>query len=388
MVLGAAGAERSGVSSGRNAHVTSEQPLEMMGGVTDRRSKLLKRKWLVSIVDQPDCLGDRLTIPTDFVRAAAQAGPIPRRPASLPVHVELDMFALWPPRWAARLAIDARCGDGGDDPPVPAPVAPLEGGPGGIRIDRFHQHESTIVARARSCFPQIAVKANIVRPSSCIAADPLLRARQPMRGARFFIAVPHSMHGTFLVWSFGRVENSGGIQASLAGRYASALFDLAREQRQIDAVSSSLDSLRQALDESADFRLLVASPLIDRDDAGKAFAAIAGALKLDPVSTNFLGVLAGNGRKSELGPVIRAFRQLAAAHRGETTAEVTSARPLGDGQIDALRKQLKSRTGRDVTIDASVDPSILGGLVVKLGSQMIDASIRTKLNRLASAMKG
>lgn len=184
------------------------------------------------------------------------------------------------------------------------------------------------------------------------------------------------------------MENSGGIQASLAGRYASALFDLARDQRQIDAVGRSLDSLRQALDESADFRLLVASPLIDREDAGNAFAGIAGTLRLDPVTTNFLGVLAANGRKAELAPAIRAFRQLAAAHRGETTAEVTSARPLEDDQIDALRKQLKSRAGRDVTIDATVDPSILGGLVVKLGSQMIDASIRTKLNRLASAMKG
>jgi F-type H+-transporting ATPase subunit delta len=184
------------------------------------------------------------------------------------------------------------------------------------------------------------------------------------------------------------VENSGGIQASLAGRYASALFGLARDERQIDAVSRSLDSLRQALGESADFRLLAASPLIDRDDAAKAFAALAAEMKLDPITTNFLGVLAGNGRKGELGPVIRAFRQLAAAHRGETTAEVTSARPLDDDQVKTLRQQLKSRAGRDVEIEANVDPSILGGLVVKLGSQMIDASIRTKLNRLALAMKG
>ena len=184
------------------------------------------------------------------------------------------------------------------------------------------------------------------------------------------------------------MENSGGIQASLAGRYASALFGLARDERQIDAVSRSLDSLGAALGESADLRLLVASPLVDRDDAGKAFAGLASAMKLDPITTNFLGVLAKNGRKGELLPVIRTFRQLAAAHRGETTAEVTSARPLDDGQVASLKTQLKARAGRDVAIDARVDPSILGGLVVKLGSQMIDASIRTKLNRLAQAMRG
>ena len=184
------------------------------------------------------------------------------------------------------------------------------------------------------------------------------------------------------------MENSGGIQASLAGRYASALFGLARDERQIDAVGRSLDSLGAALGESADLRLLVASPLVDREDAGKAFGGLASAMKLDPITTNFLGVLAKNGRKGELQPVIRTFRQLAAEHRGETTAEVTSARPLDDGQVAALKGQLKARAGRDVSIDARVDPSILGGFVVKLGSQMIDASIRTKLNRLAHVMKG
>src|SRR5262249_50600904 len=97
---------------------------------------------------------------------------------------------------------------------------------------------------------------------------------------------------------------------------------------------------------------------------------------------------ARNGRKNQLRPVIRAFRRLAAEHRGETTAEVVTGRPLKDDQLAALKKQLRARAGRDVAIDATVDPTILGGIVVKLGSQQIDASIRTKLNRLASAMKG
>jgi len=184
------------------------------------------------------------------------------------------------------------------------------------------------------------------------------------------------------------VEISGGIQASLAGRYASALFGLARDEKQIDAVSRSVESLGQALADSREFGQLVASPLVGREEAGKAFSAIAARLKLDALTANFLGVLARNGRKSQLAQVIRLFGRLAAEHRGETTAEVVSARPLSDDQIAALKTRLKARAGRDVTIDAHTDPSILGGLIVKLGSQMIDASLKTKLNRLAQAMKG
>jgi F-type H+-transporting ATPase subunit delta len=184
------------------------------------------------------------------------------------------------------------------------------------------------------------------------------------------------------------VDTSGGIQASLAGRYASALFDLARDERQIDAVGRSLDTLSSALADSREFAELVASPMVSRDDAAKSFAALAPQLGLDPITTNFLGVLARNGRKSELRKIIRAYRRIAAEHRGEITAEVLTAHPLKDDQIETLKAQLKRRAGRDVTLDAQVDPQILGGIVIKLGSEMIDASIRTKLNRLASAMKG
>jgi F-type H+-transporting ATPase subunit delta len=192
----------------------------------------------------------------------------------------------------------------------------------------------------------------------------------------------------FRFWSFSRVETSGGIRASLAGRYASALFDLARDQRQIDSVGRSLEALGSALADSKDLNELVTSPLVSRQEAGKAFEALAPQLGLDPITANFLGVLARNGRKNQLRAVIRAFRRLAAEHRGETTAEVITARPLNDDQIAQLKQQLRTRAGRDVAIDAQVDPDILGGIVVKLGSQQIDASIRTKLNRLAQAMKG
>lgn len=184
------------------------------------------------------------------------------------------------------------------------------------------------------------------------------------------------------------METSGGIRASLAGRYASALFDLARDERQIDSVSRSLDMLKAALGESGDLKALTTSPLVGRDAAAKGIAATAQALGLDQTTTNFLGVLARNGRLSQLSEVIRIFASLAADHRGETTAEVISARPLDDSQIAALKGKLGQRVGRDIAIDARVDPDILGGIVVRLGSQMIDASIRTKLNTLAQAMKG
>ncbi|UUR08387.1 F0F1 ATP synthase subunit delta [Sphingomonas glaciei] len=184
------------------------------------------------------------------------------------------------------------------------------------------------------------------------------------------------------------MENSGGIRASLAGRYASALFDLARDERQIDNVGQSLERLKTALAESKDLQGLVSSPLVSRDAAGKALGAVAPSLGLDPLTTRFMAVLAKNGRLRQLPEVIRIFATLAADHRGETTAEVTTARPLQDDQAAALKAQLGARVGRDIRIDARVDPSILGGIVVRLGSQMIDASIRTKLNTLATAMKG
>ena len=184
------------------------------------------------------------------------------------------------------------------------------------------------------------------------------------------------------------MDISGGIQASLAGRYAIALFELADEQKQLDAVGASLAALAQALAESEDFRTLTTSPLIGREEAVQAVTATAEAMKLDPITANFLGVLARNRRLSRLGEVIRAFNLLAARHRGEISAEVTSARPLDDGQVDAIRNNLRARYGSDIALDLNVDPAILGGLVVKIGSRMIDGSIRTKLNTLAQAMKG
>lgn len=188
------------------------------------------------------------------------------------------------------------------------------------------------------------------------------------------------------------MENSGGIQgnitAGLAGRYAVALFDLARESNAIDAVSRSLAALRSGLAESADLSALIASPVVGRGDAAKAVAAVAAAMKLDSLTTKFLGVLADNRRLADLPRMIDAFDAIVADHRGEVTAKVTSAHPLTAEQLKELTANLKTRVGRDVAVATTVDPAILGGLVVQLGSQLIDGSIRTRLNSFATAMKG
>lgn len=188
------------------------------------------------------------------------------------------------------------------------------------------------------------------------------------------------------------MENSGGIQGSitagLAGRYASALFDLAKESNEIDNVQNSLSVLAQALTESADLQALVSSPVVGRDQAGAAIAAVANSLGLDSLTSKFLGVLAANRRLADIGGMIDAYRAIVAAHKGEVTAKVTSAHPLSDAQLAELAANLKTRVGRDVQIATHVDPAILGGLVVQLGSQLIDGSIRTRLNSFAQAMKG
>jgi F-type H+-transporting ATPase subunit delta len=192
----------------------------------------------------------------------------------------------------------------------------------------------------------------------------------------------------FVFEEYSRVENSGGIQASLSGRYATALFDLAKQGKAIDSVGASLATLSKALGTSADLRALTTNPLVTRDAAVKAVGALAKAMKLDKLTGKFLGVLAQNRRLAELGPVIASYNALAANHRGETTAEVTSAHKLEAAQVTALKKQLKAKVGSDVAVVLKVDPAILGGLVIKIGSQMIDSSIKTRLNTLATVMKG
>lgn len=184
------------------------------------------------------------------------------------------------------------------------------------------------------------------------------------------------------------MDNSGGISASLAGRYATALFALAQEKKAVAAVEISLSKVIVALGESDDLRALTISPVLSREAAKSAIAAVAKSMKLDTLTANTLGVLADNRRLAEIAAVARAFNTLAANDRGEISAEVTSAHVLTASQTKSIAAQLKKRMGTDVAIQSKVDPSILGGLTVKIGSQMIDSSIKTHLNTLAAAMKG
>ena len=184
------------------------------------------------------------------------------------------------------------------------------------------------------------------------------------------------------------MEISAGIKASLAGRYASALFDLASEAGTVTAVESDLDRLEAALAESAELRALIRNPEVSRDQLGKVMSGIGAHLGLADLTKNFLGVLAANRRVADLPATIRAVHAIAAAQRGEVSAEVASAHALTDEQLAALETRLRAREGRTVKFKTRVDPDLLGGLVVTVGSKRIDGSIRTRLNTLAQAMKG
>ncbi|MFO1254174.1 MAG: F0F1 ATP synthase subunit delta [Sphingomonadaceae bacterium] len=188
------------------------------------------------------------------------------------------------------------------------------------------------------------------------------------------------------------MENSGGISASLSaslqGRYASALYDLASETKAVDKVEGDLGNLHQAILASADLAALIRNPRVTRQAAADAMAALGKALTLNALTQKFLGVLAENRRLAALPEIARAFAAISAAARGEVTAEVTSAHPLSDAQVKAIAAKLKASEGKDVKVTATVDPEVLGGLVVRIGSKQIDSSIRTRLNTLAHAMKG
>jgi F-type H+-transporting ATPase subunit delta len=174
----------------------------------------------------------------------------------------------------------------------------------------------------------------------------------------------------------------------LAGRYAQALFELAGERGALDAVAADLDTLSRMFDDSADFARLVRSPVIKRDAAGKAVAALSKGANFNALTANFLGLLAKNRRLFELAAMIKAFRNLLADSRGEVAAEVVSATPLSDKHLAAIADALKVSTGAKVALSPRVDPALLGGMIVRVGSRMVDSSLRTKLSKLELAMKG
>ncbi len=178
------------------------------------------------------------------------------------------------------------------------------------------------------------------------------------------------------------------VALGLSGRYATALFDLAVDAKSIDAVAASLQTLKDAAATSADLKTLMTSPMVDRKQAGAGIAAVAKSLGLDKLTTAFLGVLAKNRRLGVLPAIASDFASLAAARRGEISARVTAAHPLSAAQQKALGAKLKAGLGRDVALDITVDPAILGGLIVRVGSRMIDSSLKTRLDSLGQALKG
>jgi F-type H+-transporting ATPase subunit delta len=189
-------------------------------------------------------------------------------------------------------------------------------------------------------------------------------------------------------------EDSADVAAAttgvsgLAERYAAALFELADERRALDAVAGDLRALLALIDESADLRRLIRSPVLGRAAQGNAVAALAERAAFQVITRNFLGLLARNRRLFALPGMIRGFLAQLAERRGEVTAEVTAPQELSPAQRETLGEQLRAAVGRKVAVDIRIDPSLLGGLVVRLGSRMVDASIKSKLHRLQLAMKG
>jgi F-type H+-transporting ATPase subunit delta len=183
------------------------------------------------------------------------------------------------------------------------------------------------------------------------------------------------------------VATDDPIMASVAGRYASALFELASDERQIADVEKNLMSFQAMMDASADLQRLIRSPVFSAGDQLKALSAILDKAGIGGLAGNFLRLIARNRRLFAAPDMIKAYRALTARARGEVEAEVTSAFALKDAQVEALKEALRASAGKDVQLDLRVDPALLGGLIVKLGSRMIDSSLRTKLNTLKVRLK-
>jgi F-type H+-transporting ATPase subunit delta len=176
--------------------------------------------------------------------------------------------------------------------------------------------------------------------------------------------------------------------SGVAERYAMALFELAQEERAVETVERDFAGLKAAVAESADLARLVRAPVFSREEQQKGMDAVLRRMEAAPLTVRFVLLLAAKRRLFTLLDVIKAYEILVARLRGEVRAEVTSARPLSDTEVSELRAVLKSRLGREARLDAKVDPSLLGGLVVKVGSRMIDSSLRTKLDGLRVALRG
>jgi F-type H+-transporting ATPase subunit delta len=173
----------------------------------------------------------------------------------------------------------------------------------------------------------------------------------------------------------------------MAGRYATALFELALEANALDAVKADLDRFDAMIADSPDLLRLVRSPVFSAEDQSKALIAVLRQAGISGVAANFLKLVAANRRLFAVRDMLRGFRALVARHKGEVTAEVTVAEQLSDARLAEIKTTLQAVTGKDVQVDVNIDPTIIGGLIVKLGSRMVDSSLRTKLNSIKHAMK-
>lgn len=179
----------------------------------------------------------------------------------------------------------------------------------------------------------------------------------------------------------------GGV-SDIAARYATALFELADEQKALDAVADDLRAIQSLLSESGDLMRLVRSPVLSRDAQGRAMDAILGKMEAAPLTRKFIGHVAAHRRLFALSAMIRAYLAELASRRGEVEAEVTAARALSEAQSKAIEETLKSALGGKVAVTHRVDPALIGGLIVRVGSRMIDSSLASQLRRLKLAMKG
>ncbi len=188
---------------------------------------------------------------------------------------------------------------------------------------------------------------------------------------------------------FGRVDVSetASISSGIAARYASAVFELSSGAKGLKALETDIDAMAAALESSADLRALISSPLYSRNEQGGAIAGVAKKMKLSKTMTNTLALMASKRRLFVVPQMIAALRAMIAQEKGEVTADVVSAKALTKAQADKLAKTLKASVGSDVKINATVDETLIGGLVVKVGSKMIDTSVKAKLNALQNTMK-
>jgi F-type H+-transporting ATPase subunit delta len=184
------------------------------------------------------------------------------------------------------------------------------------------------------------------------------------------------------------VASEDSTVSGVTGRYARALFELALDAKSVDAVKADIEKFAAMMAESADLNRLVRSPVFGADERSRALAAVLAKAEIGGLAANFLMFVTANRRLFAIGEMIRDFRKLVARWKGEVTAEVTAAEKLSDAHLEAIKSALKSITGeKSVDLHVKIDPAIIGGLTVKLGSRMVDSSLRTKLNAIKHAMK-